>query len=501
MTQPDEQAPMRRSIDRVRSATQDTVSTTVLLHVAFVMLIAVHAAFVFARVDGDAGVFMTIGDAFLDGRLPYADFVDHKPPGIYFVLAGIFAVVRSAIAAKALVFLVNGTTAALLIRFGRRRVGTPYGLVAACLFLAGSLAYSGPRVYTEQFVALFGLFATLTYAATLGEQSMWRYALAGVLVGVATLFKQTGLAFAGAFVLVTVIWTERESAGRSALDVAPLLGGVLLPLVAAGGYFAVRGALDPMLHWTLFVHAPGGPYTPNPLQVVAGNLREIGIFPLLWVLAPAGLVFAASARISRPIRLIAVIGLFSATPLLIRGWGHYYLQLLPFAALLAAFAVRELIVALDPVADRPKIRVLAVIAVVVLTIPVVHVVTVTAVDDLARHNVFDDQRHGSFIRSETATDEPILTLGEQAKFYFLADRSPPNRHLYYLSINRRVADQRELRETMNRGAVPLVVIGSPCQSEIRETCARVRESYGVTRRDGVLAFYEPANQTVRTGTG
>lgn len=496
MPQRTDSAVLNRVVGRLRRPYR--LSAAVLLRAALVVLVFAHAAFVFASIAGDAGVFMTIGGGILDGKLPYVDYVDHKPPGVYFTLAGIFAVVRSALAAKVLIFLVNLTTAALVTWVARRQIGAPYDLVAACLFLAGSLAYSGPRVYTEQFVALFGTLATVVYATALAKRSTWRYAAAGALVGVAILFKQTGLAFVGAFLFAEVVWGRQREPARRVLDLVTLLGGAGVSLGVAVAYFNAQGTLSPLLRWTLLVHAPGGPYTPNPFQIVAGNLREIGTFPLLWVLASTGFIFSVLSRGLRAVRLVAIVGLFSATPLLIRGWGHYYLQLLPFAALLGAFAVRELVTALGPVRDSPELRAVVAASLVVLTIPLVHIVVVTAVDDIARHNVFTDQRHGSFVQSETERDGTVLALGEQAEFYFLADRSPPNRHLYYLSINRRIADQRELRGAIDRRAIQLVVIGPSCQAEIGETCEHVRESYDVVRQGNRLAFYEPSSQATRT---
>lgn len=59
---------------------------------------------------------------------------------------------------------------------------------------------------------------------------------------------------------------------RRILNMSLLLAETVLPLVATVAYFTVHGAFEPLAHWTLYIHAPSGPYTPNPLQVVADSL-------------------------------------------------------------------------------------------------------------------------------------------------------------------------------------------------------------------------------------
>lgn len=453
-------------------------------------LVFAHGVFVFAAITGDAGVFMTIGDGLLQGKLPYVEYFDHKPPGIYVLLAVTFGLVRSALAAKVVVLIANLATATVVGWIGRRYLGVPYGLAAAGLFLAGSLAYSGPRVYTEQFVALCGVLATVAFLRALSRETPRTYVLVGVLTGVAILFKQTGLALLGAFLVGRVLWGPGHRR-RLVADGGAIVAGAAVPLGLAVGLFALQGALEPMVQLTLLIHAPGGPYTPDSLVVIAGNLREITAFPLLWVLATTGFAMALSPHVDRPIRLVALVGAFSATPLLIRGWGHYYLQPLPFAAILAVFGVHECRESLTPLASRPGMRVLVTAVFVVLTLPLAQTVFVTAAEDVAGHNALDDQRLGSELQSATVADENVLALGEQAKFYFLADRSPPTRYLYYLPINRHVADQDALRALIDERTIPAIVVASSCQRTVQPTCEHVRETYTPDRSVGDLTVYTP----------
>src|ERR1051326_1095833 len=48
-------------------------------------------AYSFAAGNLDEGVFLTIAQEILHGRLPYRDVFDHKGPAIYYLLAGVLA--------------------------------------------------------------------------------------------------------------------------------------------------------------------------------------------------------------------------------------------------------------------------------------------------------------------------------------------------------------------------------------------------------------------------
>ena len=457
-------------------------------------LVAAHAVFLIGMIRGDAGVFMTIGAGILDGRLPYVDYVDHKPPGIYYLLAGLFALARSALLAKVAIFVTNLLTAAGVYWLGTRLLGKRPGLVAVVLFLAGSLIYEGPNVYTEQFVALFGVLGTVGFWLSYRTGRSGYVLATGLCVGMATLFKQPGLAFLGAFGLLLVAVGDRD-VSDIAYEATLLALGTAVPLGVATAYFWTQGALSQFLYWSLLVHIVGDSYAASPLQILGGNFLTVVRFPVLWSLALVGVLLAARNRSEREARVLLILVGFSMLPLLIRGWGHYYLQPLPFVALVAAYGVREAVEALGQVAGRTEIRVLLVALLLVPSGPYVQTVGTTAAQEVVQHNVFDDQRLGAMVAAQTNPDEPVLTLGEQAKFYFLADREPMNRHLYYLGINDYLYSDDALVRELERKQVGYVVIGRPCAPQIERVCDHVASTYRSERVEKPLHFYRlPASE-------
>lgn len=481
-------ADARSSIHSAINAAASRLCSSILINLLGALLV-LHLVFLFARVEGDAGVFMTIGAGLLEGKLPYVDYVDHKPPGIYFLLATAFAFIRSVFSAKLLILGTNLATAAGVYRLSAQLINHRDGLIAAILFLAGSLVYSGPYVYTEQFVALFGLLALVVFLIAERSGHLRYHLIAGLLVGVSILFKQPGGAFLfGFFAYFAFTFHERE-VPRLLLDITAIILAAALPYVLVGAYFYTVDAFSQYLTWTFLVHITDGGYAANPFVVIAGNLREISKFPFLWVFAVTGLGTIAHRETSRDLRIVAIVAVSSMTPLLLRGWGHYYLQPLPFLAVIAAYGLRRSLESIRPITSEfePRIAILALV--LVLSVPSIQVVGMATYSDVVTDNVWDDQRLGAHIASQTQPDEPILTIGEQAKFYFFADREPMNHHLYYLNINRHLYSEPELIRTIAQKKVAYVIIRKPCGNYLPEVCDYIEVNYKLERVDGSLYIY------------
>lgn len=462
-------------------------------------LILVHAIFVIARIHGDAGVFMTIGAGLLEGKLPYVDYIDHKPPGIYFLLAGLFAVGRSALLAKVVVFATNMFTGGLVFWQGKRIAGQRGGLLAVVLFLSSSLTYSGFHVLTEPFVALFGFLAGITFLTGERTSRDYYHLLTGVLVGGAVLFKQPGLTYLAGLLVFIAFLSHSGQIERPVRKSIYILIGTALPISISTLFFYFQDAVKSFLYWSLLVHFVGDTYSVSPLRVVAGNLREISQFPLLWILMLTGIAivlrrtFVASGT-DRELQLFTLLTVFSALPLALRGWGHYYLQLLPFASLVAGFAACEVFVRLKPVLSSFDVRVAILSILLISSIAPLYSIQVTAFDDIVNYNLMDDRRLGTHIESETAADDEILTLGEQAKFYFLSNRQPVNRNLYYLTINEPLYSQDRVIRTIERGDIPYIVVKAPCHAQVTRVCKYVASKYKTDRTSGSVHLYQIPNE-------
>ncbi len=307
----------------------------------------------------DAGIWSYIGWRLGEGRRLYSDLWESKPPGIYWAFA---ACVRAGGAGsdRAAFWLDAAVSLALVAVAWRlaRRFAEP--LPAACAALAASLVcchriLADWGCNTEKFVALFEGLALLAALGAIDRRSVGGWAVSGVCAGVAGCFKQTAILYPIAAVLYlvlgrTISGETRRSRGKCA--VALLLGAaaVWIPIIA---WLASRGEVAGF--WRLAVlydvrrATPDGEasrlFSMDHWSDVGRQLRNACILLLPAVIGVRGwrqLDVAERARIPRGMGLLLLTGGLQMLTFLVApyGYGHYLLQLIPVATVLAALAVQ-----------------------------------------------------------------------------------------------------------------------------------------------------------------
>lgn len=97
----------------------------------------------------DIGAYLTIAQEILDGEIPYRDVIDHKPPGVYYVLGAILAMGGDAATAKAIVVGVNLGIVGLLVLVARELWDAFAGLYAGAAYLLVTPLYGGFKFQSE----------------------------------------------------------------------------------------------------------------------------------------------------------------------------------------------------------------------------------------------------------------------------------------------------------------------------------------------------------------
>ena len=464
--------------------------STMYLRALTILLVLFHIVFLYAQIDAGPGVFMTIGKGILDGQLPYIDYYDHKPPGIYLTLASSFSIFESPVSAKLLVFLVNLTSAEIVRRISSYLEGPKFGLIATIFFLSGSLVYGGPHVYSTPFVAFFGLLATAGLLFWNWRRSRRYLFIAGLFTGISTVFKQTALAFFAAFVVYLLLVNSKRLNRRGIwLDLVVFLGGFTVLFIPILMFYHHQDALDSLFYWTVFIHFVPRTYGGDPFSILVENIREINNFPLLWAGAVIGMISSIRRHVKEEIRLISIVVIAGITPMFLHGWGYYYLQALPFGAILCAYGLKKSWVSFRPIASSSDVKVAIVVILLIMLLPFGQTLAWVTTDQIIRYNLTDDKQIGKRVNLQTAPDEPILVLGEEAEIYFLADRKPMSPHLYYLTINRHLYSETNIIQTINQKSVTTVVIGKPCQTEISRVCTFVRSRFTLVERNNHMEIY------------
>lgn len=441
----------------------------------------VSAAGIARPLDRDEGAFLLLAGDILHGRIPYRDVFDQKAPGVYYLLAALLALtghldkIQQVLVARAAFAAINLLTAAGLILLGQRWWRLEIGALAALLWLLASPIYGGDQLFTEPVAVACTVWAVVVAA---GGSGLRRAFGAGLLLALGSLFKQTAvLALPGlALVLATrfapgAVWWRPARARILAL--LTLLAGVAMPWLAVSGLFALAGALGSMIDQVIISNVVR--YPSDSRAEIVGALRDgIQAFRALWYVA--GLVVAVGAW--RWIRggdggqrrtpslgavMCVVIGALALLPFKSHAYPHYWLQVAPWAALVAAMgfaAVVDVLRALPQPALRPASAsagphtLLAWILVVGIIVPTCgrSIIASARPPDLRQQAGL-----GAWIARYAPPGTRLLVAPAEPEYYYLADNTPSDSFVYLLPINLTPALLVQVSADLRAGRYDVVV--------------------------------------------
>lgn len=408
-------------------------------------------------VSNDAGAYLTVADAILAGKLPYRDLFDHKTPGIYTTFAAALALSGRALWAVQLAQMLAVLAMAGLSGWLAGRLwGRLAGVLALLLALYGGAAYQGGHLTTEAWAALFTV-AALAVLLRRSHQppTTGDWLLAGGLVALATLFKQTGLLALPTLALwAASIQGDWRQVGRRWLALA---AGCAAPLLLTAAFFAVQGALPDLWRDAVWVNLSSYPRASYP-ALLQGNLINLRAFPLLWLgllpalfFCPPSLQRSAAGHRATLLWLALLAGLL---PLLHRFYGHYLLQALPPAAMLAAAGLAAL---WQRLAGRPwPWRALALAG--LLTLALIDLPAWPRYLAYTQRLVERQQTVAAAVQTLSQPGQPILAISAAPQIYFLSQRPPASRWIYLYPVNHTAEREAELARLIEQRAVPVVVV-------------------------------------------
>ncbi|MCH6163194.1 glycosyltransferase family 39 protein [Streptomyces sp. M600PL45_2] len=378
----------------------------------------------------DEGYLATQARQLAAGGTLYETVVDRKPPLLPWLYRAAFALFgdESLWPLRVAASLAVLASALLLASLARRRWGEGAGRFAGVCLVLASVAL----VPEDTQAATFEVFMVPWTVLAMWCADRGRWAWAGVAVAGAVLTKQTGGA-----VLVPVLWLlwSRRMRPRYALG-RPLSGlsaGAVLPVLAAallhgparfvfwtatgsGSYMSADGAMG---HALLRALANGGLLLAGCLPMTAA---------LLYVMRTRVRARSRTRKGSRPPAApgtgsdrttdvwIWLAASAAAVCVGFQFFGHYFLQLTPAVALLAAEALRHL-------TSR------AAKAAIALNSLVTAGLLGWALWLFPSAELAHQQRLADEVRSRTSRAEPVLLWGMHPEGYWFAERAPASRYL------------------------------------------------------------------------
>jgi hypothetical protein len=396
------------------------------LAVAALLAILVRLPFFRAPLTADEGGYAEIARLWQGGRSLYVDLWVDRPQGLELLYRLALSVhLGSPVGLRLAAALAASLSVVVVGMVGTRLDGTLTGRRAAFL-----LATLGASPWIESFTLSAELLAALLASVSLllyllscdGRRLPW-LACAGLATGCAVMVKQSAFDAGLAAALALVLVERRKALGR----VAILVGCAAVPVLAGAA-----SAASPAAWWQQVVAYRGqgdSIVTGSPL-LRAGQLLQslpeaaIALGPLV--------VLALAARGRVP--LLARLWVLTAALGVLGGGNfhfHYFVQLAPPLSVAAALALRS---RGTRVARRTGALVVALSA--ALTLPLAFL----SPSSQARWiwprdpHLRIDGAVARFIRSHTVPGAEIGVVWAAADVYFLADRRPALRYLWFRNV-------------------------------------------------------------------
>jgi 4-amino-4-deoxy-L-arabinose transferase-like glycosyltransferase len=383
----------------------------------------------------DEGYLATQARQLAAGGTLYETVVDRKPPLLPWLYRAAFALFgdESLWPLRVAALLAVLVSAVLLASLARRRWGDRAGVLAGVCLVLASVAL----VPEDTQAATFEVFMVPWTVLAMWCADRGRWAWAGVAVAGAVLTKQTGGA-----VLVPVLWLMwsrhpeprlalvRPLSGLSAGAVPPVLAAALLhgparfvfwTATGSGTYMSADGAMG---HALLRALANGGLLLAGCLPMTAALLYVLrtgtGTGTGTRSRTGARVLTGAGADALDRARTADVWVWLAASAVAVcvgfQFFGHYFLQLTPAVALLAAEALRRL--------TRRAAAVVIAINSLVTAGFLGWALWLFPAAELAHQ-----QRLADEVRSRTGPAEPVLLWGMHPEGYWFAERAPASRYL------------------------------------------------------------------------
>ncbi|HEX5659137.1 MAG TPA: hypothetical protein VFX59_18215 [Polyangiales bacterium] len=306
----------------------------------------------------DQAIFHYIGREWLEGRIPYRDSFDLKPPAIYLLHALSVLLFGPHVWAIRLIELLGVVSAGVLAGLAVRREGPrARGELGLCAMVSVTWYYSTLDFWDSGQAEIWqGWFLLAAYVSLLRIKSVLRGAyVGGLLAGVATMFKFT--AGLGALLLVLPLvsraYALAQEPRKRALEIARALlvygAGGLTIIALFLGYYAYEGALPYLVELAAYIryYTKSSWNPPNPGEMTRDYWTRSGMwliaFFFAWLIAAYEAYRRRSYRVlaGAAMAMVLLMGTVVQVAVQKKFFNYHWGVVAPFLTLIASYGVAE----------------------------------------------------------------------------------------------------------------------------------------------------------------
>jgi 4-amino-4-deoxy-L-arabinose transferase-like glycosyltransferase len=442
-----------KEVQKKQSLNQDHL-ITILLILVIIFISAVRLRLLNVPMERDEGEYAYFAQLLLSGIPPYEMAYSMKFPGVYFIYAFFMLFLGQNIPAVHITLLVaNLVTIIFLFLLVKELINSFAALAAAASYGILTLddAMLGFAAHATHFVVLAAIPGFYFLLKAFKSSKPMYYLVAGVLLGMAPLFKQSGVFFsvAGAMMCILFFINQRKKIQKKVPVLLILfIAGGFIPFILTFTYLLVSGVFESFWFWTIqYPFAYGGQVTfGKGMEYLTENFGEIiSGFGLLWILIGAGafLMFFTKFRESRilSVGFLVVLLIFSALTT-VPGFyfrNHYFVSLMPVMAILSGVTINffaTLNIGPQRISwQKPAVFMVLVIAFAMGIAQNKAYYFSEKPDEVSRRiyglNPFVESKAiGEFIHRKTNEGDKIAIFGSEPQIYFFAERKSATGFIY-----------------------------------------------------------------------
>jgi len=401
--------------------------------------------------ERDEGEYAYAGQLILQGVPPYQHLYNMKLPGIYAAYAGVLAVFGQTHTGIHIgLLLINAATIVLMFLLGRRLFDPLTGIVTAASFAVLSISQSVQGVFAnaEHFVILPAIGGLLLLLKARDDDKTWLLFCSGLLLGIGFLMKQHGAAFiifGGLYLLIDQLRNRPVSLRRLTLICAVFITGAAVPYGLTCVILALAGTFENFWFWTVTYVLS---YTSQvPIEQVWSILKNRAVYiggaaPLIWTLVVVGLsALLWDKRARQRSTFTALFVLFSFVSMCpgLYFRPHYFVLILPAAALLTGIAISSMTNVLSNARTRiVRYGLPIIVALICLTVSIYQqraflfqMTPLQVCRATYGSNPFPESLEiGQFIREHTTENDRIAVIGSEPQIYFYSGRRSASGYIY-----------------------------------------------------------------------
>ena len=402
--------------------------------------------------ERDEGIYHYFGQLILEGKTPYVDFYEMKPPGLYYSYALLNLIFGSSLKSAHLAFiLVNILTIILLFLAVRNLFDTVTGVIAAAAFSIFSLIphASGFTTQSEHLVALYSVAALYFLTFAIAKEKVIYFLLCGLFAGMAFLVKQSAVFLGVAYGIGIVVYYLLKKPLKKNFLIKNFLffaSGVLSIILFFILLIAVQGGFSEMKYWTYEfpkMYASAIPWEIGKDLLNRTFTNITGDYKFLWILAGMGLLLCSITKMGLYKKIFLwIFALFSFLTIVpgFHFYGHYWLQLMPAAAILTGVAVYSIKELIAEKLSKTNAIIIGTGIFIIAIFPVLRhekdyyfnpddteiLRKVYGMNPFPESKVIAD-----YIKKRTDKNDQIALIGAEPQIYYYTDRRCPSRHAYF----------------------------------------------------------------------